>query len=598
MSNPTIPLETNILGHSRIDSSIWSVYNGDPAVLLNMPTPSERPPPYHASVKGNFWTPSYVSLATPFIIFIPACFPWYGPLFGRLNYKRATLPITLQEDGWGLREAEQEVWDSLEIELRRALRGLMEMSNLPRPKYMVPFGFPYRFGYQRKWDTQQQARNAAFRSIHGFLPLIGNLAMKGLSDNYGLHQQWIANLEASVVGDERIPRIGGFVDFTVPPGEPPSLLTSSTELDFLIGSIIKSQLPIPLYIAWGDLDGHPKIFIPHTLRELQFVPDFLEVEYLQDHKCRDPDNIQLPGQPPLYPSAPATTATTSPPPIDLPIERPEPFPPVERGSQQRECETMEEFFARRQKANRDRASRETFEETKTREQREAHASKGAVPGKKGARVFTWEKTNGYYIRRAAGRSKYEDVWEEYGPRQRRYDSFYNEWDVCEEFGPADDGAESDDGDYDDIPMGPHPRDFPPPAPAPAKLLSHTAAADALLDPCFRDSPLSPTPVRAATDDDDHDDIDDDLPDMLPVDAELEEGMIFEPGKSSVVDLAHAHQLSELASETDSVVEYASIAPSFKEIVYLRFGCTVTKENVQNELELLPPIVVKKISGQY
>ncbi|KAJ7166518.1 hypothetical protein C8R43DRAFT_877968, partial [Mycena crocata] len=177
--------------------------------------------------------------------------------------------------------------------------------------------------------------------------------------------------------------------------------------------------------------------------------------------------------------------------------------PVERGSQQRECETMEEFFARRQKSNRDRASRETFEETKTREQREAHASKGAVLGKKGARVFTWEKTNGYYIRRAAGHSKYEDVWEEYGPRQRRYDSFYNEWDVCEEFGPADD---------------------------------------------------------AATDDDDHDDIDDDLPDMLPVDAELEEGMIFEPGKSSVVDLAHAHQLSELATETDSVVEYASIAP--------------------------------------
>jgi hypothetical protein len=77
----------------------------------------------------------------------------------------------------------------------------------------------------------------------------------------------------------------------------------------------------------------------------------------------------------------------------------------------------------------------------------AHASKFLVPGKSGARVFYWEDVNGFRVRRAAGRRNYDSIWEGYGDKQRRYDSFRNEWDLCEDFDPTDgpeEDSESDD----------------------------------------------------------------------------------------------------------------------------------------------------------
>ncbi|KAJ7039716.1 hypothetical protein C8F04DRAFT_949062 [Mycena alexandri] len=123
------------------------------------------------------------------------------------------------------------------------------------------------------------------------------------------------------------------------------------------------------------------------------------------------------------------------------------FPPVEPNSQQRQGETMSQFFARRQARNAEKLLHESEKQRRSREQRITNAEKGAVPGRSGARVYVWEKSNGYYIRTAAGRKNYDDVWDEYGPLQRRYDSFNDEWDVCADFGP--DGGDNDDDDDDD-----------------------------------------------------------------------------------------------------------------------------------------------------
>ncbi|KAJ7100529.1 hypothetical protein C8R44DRAFT_641980, partial [Mycena epipterygia] len=84
----------------------------------------------------------------------------------------------------------------------------------------------------------------------------------------------------------------------------------------------------------------------------------------------------------------------------------------------------------------------------SRMQKEASASRGGVPGRSGARVYVWEKSHGYFIQTAGGHKRYEDIWEEYGPHQRRYDSFHNEWDVCEVFGPAASDVDEDDGNDD------------------------------------------------------------------------------------------------------------------------------------------------------
>ncbi|KAJ7857376.1 hypothetical protein B0H13DRAFT_1641034 [Mycena leptocephala] len=191
-----------------------------------------------------------------------------------------------------------------------------------------------------------------------------------------------------------------------------------------------------------------------------------------------------------------------------------PFPPVERYSGQREGENIDAFFLRRQQKNAQTAASETLDNKRRREQREANAQKGQVPGRKGARVFVWEKENGQYIRRAAGRNKYEDVWEEYGPEQRRYDSYYDEWDVCEQFGPAAEPEEdwNDIGGYDGQE-------------------------------------------------------DDDVPSEM-----LTEAAVLQPSGTAL------------------------IAPTFKEMVRLRFGCTVTQEKVTTSLELPEALLAKKFLG--
>ncbi|KAJ6622849.1 hypothetical protein B0H10DRAFT_1787511, partial [Mycena sp. CBHHK59/15] len=124
------------------------------------------------------------------------------------------------------------------------------------------------------------------------------------------------------------------------------------------------------------------------------------------------------------------------------------LPPVVAGSGQRPGETMEAFFLRRKKKCNAILLRETPEAKARREQKEKHAEKGQVPGNQGARVFTWEEIDGYFIRQPAGRKNYEGVWEDYSPAQRVYDSFHDEWDCCEKFGDAADHSEDGDGDDD------------------------------------------------------------------------------------------------------------------------------------------------------
>lgn len=571
-----------LLGHARIGDTTWSVHNGDPKQLLNMPAPKDAPGPLPTAVKGNnYWSPTYVSPATPYIMFIPACFPWYG-CFELLHFKRAAIPIEQIELGeddeglWRLAPYLGDRWHSFELYLRRVLFAMMEVAILPRPAGTVTFGYPYRQGYLGNFRTENAARTVASRAIHAFLPLMGNIAMlfwylkmgaNDMSDwrdrvcqKAGIHHQLLADLENSAAGDLTLPRIGGLLDFSGPANGYTELFDPPRNLDFLLGRIISTRLPVPLYISWGPVTGHPSVFVPHTFRDLQFFPDAAEVKYLKDlpgrvafsrwamttnaktlvlSSCRDSD--------PYVP--PATSGAARP--LDPPRG---PFPPVEPCSGQRPGEHMHEFFARRKKKNADTLAHKSTADTTRRLQLEDHAAKGAVPGRKGARVFVWERSNGHYIRRAAGRQNYEDVWEEYGPLQRRYDSFYNEWDACEDFGP--DGG-NDDGDGDDE--------------------GHVSVA---CEPAFTVAPSLP----------EGDEDDADAPsEMLPeIDQALEEGEL-----PPLVP----PQMSSFTSSLE-LPHYTQIAPDIQNMVYLRFGCTAAKEavKVSPNLDLPLSAVAKKFLG--
>ncbi|KAJ6521961.1 hypothetical protein DFH09DRAFT_938583 [Mycena vulgaris] len=121
------------------------------------------------------------------------------------------------------------------------------------------------------------------------------------------------------------------------------------------------------------------------------------------------------------------------------------FPAVEPGSGQRQGEHMADFFLRRQKVRQEKAVHETPDARARHEQRERDVLKGGSPGKGGPRVFIWEEIDGHYIRQAAGHSKYASYWNDHGPEQRRYDSYYNEWDLCEDFG--EDPSDDEDANY-------------------------------------------------------------------------------------------------------------------------------------------------------
>ncbi|KAK0464114.1 hypothetical protein IW261DRAFT_1347389 [Armillaria novae-zelandiae] len=127
------------------------------------------------------------------------------------------------------------------------------------------------------------------------------------------------------------------------------------------------------------------------------------------------------------------------------------FPPVEKYSGQRAGEDWKSFFARRDAENAKRAEKETENARQERQQRIDHAAKQTVPGRKGARVFYWDEEDGFLIRRAGGRKNYDWHWGRFGAKQRRYDSFRNEWDLCEELDPQDEPtyiSGDDDSDYD------------------------------------------------------------------------------------------------------------------------------------------------------
>ncbi|KAF8058571.1 hypothetical protein FPV67DRAFT_1372191, partial [Lyophyllum atratum] len=114
--------------------------------------------------------------------------------------------------------------------------------------------------------------------------------------------------------------------------------------------------------------------------------------------------------------------------------------PVEKLSGQKPGEDWKSFFSRREQANNQKY--ESPMERQRREQREANACRQVAPGKRGARVYVWDDVDGYLIRKAAGRRHIDDIWEDYGTKQRKYDAFRDEWDLCYEFG--EDDPESDE----------------------------------------------------------------------------------------------------------------------------------------------------------
>ncbi|KAJ7736628.1 hypothetical protein B0H16DRAFT_1326474 [Mycena metata] len=254
-----------------------------------------------------------------------------------------------------------------------------------------------------------------------------------------------------------IDRLGGVIDLTL----------AKKHVDHYLPRHIRWLLPhllgkhrVPLYFFYGK-DFPFKEPIPDPLLAAGFWPDADELEYLRSlngHLVFSPwygsqSRSSNSGAEWVYTSL--RNGALLPSPRLAPSVLAAPFPTVEPGSDQKEGEDVHAFMERRRLRNDKRAQHESTEARTARLAREAHASKGASPGKRGARVFIWdEKEGGFFIRRAYNRIKAAERWDEFTPAQRIYDSFSDQWNLCTALAPSEEAEPEsfDDGDdnYEDF----------------------------------------------------------------------------------------------------------------------------------------------------
>ncbi|KAK6988826.1 hypothetical protein R3P38DRAFT_2572887 [Favolaschia claudopus] len=456
-SNQSVSLATSCLmpnvlqvdgyvsGSVRCNNEIYMVFAGDPEFVRSVLVYGREPPPVRVDTVSTDFRSQFVDPNAAYTMFIPRYNVFQGPLLGRLGYEYHTLPVICygEGEGWGLHSDTIDEWRTLELNMCAVAGAMNRRCRSERPR-IIPYPAPYRFGFEKKRYTEATARRVARKSIEGFLPLIGQLSLffflfarsedlrgsnwrSDVISEAKVHPAWFDELERAVT-DWTIPRMGGVVDLRAPK-TPHSEHTPRTQMDFLLGSIITSEIPLPLYIRFGEISADPRECrsrnpLPLTLEALPFFPDNEEIQYLK----------QIPGV-----IAFSEWEVTN----DLCVN----YPGDDKVKTFRK--EMSAFFARRQAANEARLKTENGKQKASRLQKEAHAAKGDVPGNKGAKVFVWELVDGHRIRQAAGRRNYADYWEEYSPSQRIYDSFRDEWDLCETFGESPEPESGYDDDYDE-----------------------------------------------------------------------------------------------------------------------------------------------------
>lgn len=460
--------------------------------MSNMPKPKEAPSPTHNSMDGDYRHITWTSAKMPYLIFLPRFNPFHGPIFERLNVttkqgpdsSSKACPLVASGAGWCVDPALVTKWTELENALRSVLKAMY--ADYPGSLFegMLSVPFPSQFGYRNPpWRTREQAAVVLRHSRDAFLPFMATIAMmfvlldhRHRDDSWRfrvmnaskVHPQWFADLESSAAGDMNTERVGGIIDLT---------LKWNQSMDLLLTACV-GKLSIPLYLYWGAIDGTPYIPIPSVLTERKFLPDHAEIQYLHSlsgsvsfsawdrhgevYVSRRDVNLHAPqpssltltapsvlscvsAKPPVEPASGSSTSL-----LDNSAENTGPAsPPVD--SRSGKDKAIRAFLARRNEMYEKWVATETPQSKAKRLDREAYASKGNPPGKKGATVFIWDEDDDFLIRKPLNRSFAADMWDEFTPAQRHYDSWVNEWDLCTALAPDEEAGADDDGEvYVDI----------------------------------------------------------------------------------------------------------------------------------------------------
>ncbi|RDB18833.1 hypothetical protein Hypma_014529 [Hypsizygus marmoreus] len=273
--------------HALVDGVVYTVLQGSHTRFPAIPS---KIFPESESTRLPDFTLKWIPNEFPFLFFIPKYKPFYGPLFNRLAIDEKHLPIECVEDGhYSLDRDVITDWVTLERNLRAILSAMHHRCGSLPPLFQF-WAFPKRYGYENCYRSQRVARAIAIRSRDAFVPLMAALSffylvlvdrevkVEGFAwrdevlRDTGIHYEWLAALEHSVVADMTIPRVGGIVDMKTCQYSGFLKVINQARMDFLCLCWGPTS-------DWGPVESGPVHADPYIVSK-RLMPDHIMIDNL------------------------------------------------------------------------------------------------------------------------------------------------------------------------------------------------------------------------------------------------------------------------------------------------------------------------------
>ncbi|KAK0465923.1 uncharacterized protein EV420DRAFT_801522 [Desarmillaria tabescens] len=416
---------------------------------------------------------AWASNAMPYQGFLPAKLADFfcGDLFKPLEYGMSDLPLVCLGPGqWGLDKKMVEEWATLE-ELLLCFRDILA-GQIVRQRSLghCSFPSPHRYGYHHTKTTKKAMRRAAARSRDAFIFMAAEISyLLALASaeigGYNLNS-WNTLLTETVgSGWAALVRHSWLVQHDI--GYWAQRESTSRRVGIFVDPrkcnfayFLKAYLAfgVPVWIDWGplinpfpacdpELQTTYKFLLPpkHIRPRVKALSHFAEGTYvLEKHRwqwkfCDEMFDLEwnkvgslaLPRKVSrIYPS-------------DDDDEEKINYEPASMNStphvspRQRLGETWVDFFSRLEKETELMMQYESPRDVRRRETRDSNARRRCYPERM-ANVFVWNAVDGkdYLVRCHVPHDRVADLWDFYISSQRRYSSFWDEWDLNHEFDPS------------------------------------------------------------------------------------------------------------------------------------------------------------------
>lgn len=423
----------------------------------------------------SFICRAWASNAMPYQGFLPtrrADF-FYGDLFKPLAYGIHDFPLVcLGPAQWRLKENLIEEWATLEdllLYLREILAGRIVRH---RSLGHCSFPSPRRYGYHHTKPTKQALKCAAARSRDAFIVMAAEisylLALASAEIDGYKFESWPVLLTemvgcgwADLIRNSwLVQRDAGYWSQRESASRRVGIFVNPQECDFAYFLKAYTSFGVPVWIDWGPLiNPYPacdlELQVTYTFQlppkhirpRTRALPHFAESTYdmirgrwrrkfydeALDLEWKKEDSL-------LFPQKVSHISSGS---WDEVDEGKIQYEPSLSGSvsgvstRQWLGETWMQFFSRLEKETELMMQHESPRDARRREARDRVAGTQSYPSKT-ANVFVWNPVDGkdYMVRCHVSSDQVSELWDFYTSTQRRYSSFWDEWDLNHEFDPS------------------------------------------------------------------------------------------------------------------------------------------------------------------